>query len=187
MWKPHLLYKLATSLFITSKWNMIWTWNFTRRKMWISSDTKIEIFLPGVILSIWSCTFNTKLTNMQPLYNIRQTQSFIFHHLSPYVLRSSGISRKSGALIVEYSQKRNVVLLFFQLFWESFNYYNFGTTGPIQVRFSAKCTSPNEDFNQIENWKCQMFDFRLIPLDRLTYIYWLLWVFYKQINWFQTR
>ena len=27
----------------------------------------------------------------------------------------------------------------------------------------------NEDFNQIENWKCHMFDFWLIPLDRITY------------------
>ncbi len=26
-----------------------------------------------------------------------------------------------------------------------------GTTGLIQVGFSAKCTSPIEDFNQIEN------------------------------------
>ncbi len=33
---------------------------------------------------------------------------------------------------------------------------------------SAKCTSPNENFNQIENWKCHMFDFRLVPLDRIT-------------------
>ncbi len=46
----------------------------------------------------------------------------------------------------------------FLLFWESFNSYNFGTTGPIQVRFSAKCTSPNEDFNQIN----KLFD---IPTD----------------------
>ncbi len=35
--------------------------------------------------------------------------------------------------------------------------------------FAANCTSPNEDFNQIENWKCHMFDFWLIPLDRITY------------------
>ncbi len=46
---------------------------------------------------------------------------------------------------------------------------NFGTTSPIQVGFSAKCTSPSEDFNQIENWKCHMFDFQLLPLDRITY------------------
>ena len=44
------------------------------------------------------------------------------------------------------ARKRNVFLLFsivlgiFQLL------YNFGTTGPIQVRFSATCTSPDEDF-----------------------------------------
>ncbi len=57
----------------------------------------------------------------------------------------------------------------FLLFWESFNCCNYGTTGPIQVGFSAKCTSPNEEFIQFiqkENWKCYMFDFRLIPVDR---------------------
>ncbi len=47
------------------------------------------------------------------------------------------------------ARKRNAFVLF-SLFWESFNCYNFGTTGPIQVGFSGKCTSPNEDFNQIE-------------------------------------
>ncbi len=48
--------------------------------------------------------------------------------------------------------------------------YNFGTTCLTQVKFSAECTSPNEyfKFNQIENWKCHMFDFRLISLDRIT-------------------
>ncbi len=56
----------------------------------------------------------------------------------------------------------------FLLFWESFNCYNFGTTHPIQVGFSAKSTSPNKNFDQIENWKCHMFDFWLIPLDRIT-------------------
>ncbi len=35
--------------------------------------------------------------------------------------------------------------------------HNFGTTGPIQVGFSAKCTSPNARFNQIEN--LMLFDF----------------------------
>ena len=84
-----------------------------------------------------------------------------------YVLRSNGISRKSAALIVRYSQKKQCI--FFPLFRESFNCFNFGTTGLIQVGFSAKCTSPNEYFNQIEIWKCHMFDFRLIPLDRITY------------------
>ncbi len=50
------------------------------------------------------------------------------------------------------------------MFWESFHCYNFGTKGLMQVGVSAKCTSPNEHINQIENWKCHnMFDFRLIP------------------------
>ncbi len=45
--------------------------------------------------------------------------------------------------------------------------HSIGTTGPLQVGFSA-CTSPNEHINQIENWKGHMFDFRLISLDYIT-------------------
>ena len=67
------------------------------------------------------------------------------------MLLSSGISWKSGVLIVRYSQEkewRNEYLLFsidlrtLQLLitWEPL----------VQVGFSAKCTSPNEHFNQIE-------------------------------------
>ena len=35
----------------------------------------------------------------------------------------------------------------------------------------VSCASPNKDFNQIENWKCHKFDFRLIPLDCITYFF----------------
>ncbi len=45
--------------------------------------------------------------------------------------------------------------------------HNLGTTGPILVGFSAKCTCPNEHFNQ--NWKCHMSEFRLISIDHITY------------------
>ena len=65
--------------------------------------------------------------------------------ISTYALRSSRISRKSAALIVRYSQKKECISFVLYCF-------NFGTTGPIQVGFSAlKCTSGNEDFKQIEN------------------------------------
>ncbi len=43
----------------------------------------------------------------------------------------------------------------------------------IQVGFSAKCTSPNEDFNIIEYWKSHMLDFRLISLDCITFSVWI--------------
>ena len=81
----------------------------------------------------------------------------------------------------------------FLLFWKSFNCYNFGTTILIQVGFSAKCTSPNEDFNQIENWKCYMIDFRLIPLDHITNVgtpkssvtfVFFQWAFKHVLDWF---
>ncbi len=96
-----------------------------------------------------------------------------------YVLRSSGISQTSEALIARYIQKNECIFLFFIVF-RLFQYcYNFGTTGPIQIGFSGKCTSPNVDFNQIENWKCHMFDFRLIRLYRIT---WYLIFIKKNIN-----
>ncbi len=63
------------------------------------------------------------------------------------------------------ARKRNAFLLL----WESFNSYNFGTIGPIQVGGSAKGTSPNEEFNQIENKKGHIFDFWLISQERITY------------------
>ena len=53
--------------------------------------------------------------------------------------------------------------------------HNFGTTGPttgpIQVGFSAKCTSLNVHFSQIENWNCHMFNFRLISLNCITFLW----------------
>ncbi len=79
-----------------------------------------------------------------------QTNGIIDSFFSPvlvYVLRSSRISRKSAGLILRYSQKKEYIFLCFLLFWESVNYYNFGSTGQIQVGFSVKCTSLNEDFN----------------------------------------
>ena len=63
--------------------------------------------------------------------------------------------------------KRNAFILF-SIVLRIFSCYNFGTTGPIQAGFSAKCTSPNEDFNEVENSKCRMFNFRLILLDCIT-------------------
>ena len=65
----------------------------------------------------------------------------------------------------EIQPEKRMHFFCFQLFWEYFTCYNFGTTGPIQVGFSAKRTSPNKDFKQIENWK--MAHVRL-PTDRIT-------------------
>ena len=68
------------------------------------------------------------------------------------VLHSSGISRKLGAMTVRYSGKKECVSFVFYCF------ENLSIAGTleslvrfIQVGFSTKCISPNEDFNQIEN------------------------------------
>ncbi len=50
------------------------------------------------------------------------------------------------------ARKRNAFLLF----WESFNHFNFGTTGPIQVGFSAQCTSPIWGHQSNRNKKCHV-------------------------------
>ncbi len=61
-----------------------------------------------------------------------------------YVLQSSTVSRKSEALIVRNSQKKEWICFVFYCFERTLQLVilNFRTTGPIQVRFSAKCTSP---------------------------------------------
>ncbi len=69
---------------------------------------------------------------------------------SIYVLWSSGISRKFAALIVRYSQKKKWISTVFYCSENTSIAHNLGTTGSIQVGFSAKCNAPNEHFNQIE-------------------------------------
>ena len=86
-----------------------------------------------------------------------------------YMLRSSGISWKSAALIVRYRQKKKWISIVFYCSENLLIAHNLWTTRLIEVGFSAKCTSPSEHFNQIENRKCHMCEFRLIPLDRITY------------------
>ena len=50
----------------------------------------------------------------------------------------------------EIQPNRGLHFFCFLLFSESFNCCNFGTTCPIEEGFSAKCTSPNEEFNQLK-------------------------------------
>ncbi len=72
-------------------------------------------------------------------------------HKSTTVLRSSVISRKSGGIDCEILPEKATDFFVFYCFENPSNTHNFGITSPIQVRFSAKRTSPNEYFNQIEN------------------------------------
>ena len=55
-----------------------------------------------------------------------------------------------AALIVRYKPEKGMHFFCFLCFGNLSIVINFGTTGPIKVGFSAQCTSPNEDFNQIE-------------------------------------
>ena len=94
------------------------------------------------------------------------------------MLRSSGINRQSGTLIVRIARKKNGFLLF--CYFENLSIaHNFGTTDLILIGFSAKCISSNGLFNQIENWKWHMFHFRLIPQDYITYLF-LTFIFWKK-------
>ena len=79
-----------------------------------------------------------------------------------YVLPSSGISWNSGALIVRYRQKKECVSFVFYCFE---NISNAITLEPlVQFRWgfpqNVGPTSSNEDYKQMENGNCQMFDFR---------------------------
>ncbi len=82
-------------------------------------------------------------------------------------MQSCRIGWKSGALITRISRKRNefsffsIVLTILQLL--------ITLESLIQVGFSAKFTSSNEHFDQIEYWKCHMLDFGLTSLDRITW------------------
>ncbi len=69
---------------------------------------------------------------------------------------------------MRYCQKKELISFVLYCFENPSIVHNFGTTSPIQRGFSAKCTFPNEHFNQIENWKCHMFAFILISLNRIT-------------------
>ena len=80
-----------------------------------------------------------------------------------------GSVKKSAALIVRYSQKKEWISIVFYCSNYPSIAHNLGTTGLIQVGFLPKCTSSNEELNQIENWKCNMCNFRLIPLDRIAF------------------
>ena len=92
---------------------------------------------------------------------------------SKYVLRSSGISRKSGALIVRYSQNKEWISFVFYCLENPSIAQNFGTTGLIQVVFLSKmCLSKWAMHSCMQsNRKLKMFDFRPISLDRITYYY----------------
>ncbi len=63
---------------------------------------------------------------------------------STNVLRSSGVNRKSGAVIVRYSQKKNFISFVFYCFENP----SIALTFEPQVGFSANFTPPNDDFNQ---------------------------------------
>ena len=65
------------------------------------------------------------------------------------------------------NQKKEWIAFVFYCLENPSGAHKFGTTGPIHVGVSAQCTSPNEHLNQVENKKCHMFNFRLIPLDNI--------------------
>ncbi len=88
--------------------------------------------------------------------------------LALYVLRSRGISWKLTALIMRYSQKKERIYFVFYCFE---NLSIAITLKPLVCsEVFSKWTSPDEDFKQIENWKCHMFNFQLNLLDHITYV-----------------
>ncbi len=78
-----------------------------------------------------------QVTKVQISWRCPWKEYFLFFYTA-YVLQSSGISRKSGALIVRYRQKKEWFLLFSIVLRILLLLITFGTTSPIQVGFSAK-------------------------------------------------
>ena len=136
---------------------MNYTVNWSKVHM-VSTSTVIHRFI------VWSLCFSIRFTSMfclrcrwwvnsTKVITINQCAEVNITFIMPtYVLRSCGISWKSPALIVRYSQKKKRISIVFYCSENPSIAHNLGTTGPIEVGFSAKCTSPNECFSQIENW-----------------------------------
>ena len=107
---------------------------------------------------------NTEYLNNIFLFAKASTEN----HFKKHFICVAIYRNQSRTLIVIYSQKKDWISFVFYCFENPSTARNFETTEPILVGFSGKCTSPNGHFNQIENWKCHMFNFRLIPLDRIS-------------------
>ncbi len=74
------------------------------------------------------------------------------YFIDPYMYCDlAGSVRSIGRIDVRYSQKEKLISVVFYCSENPSITHNLGTTGPIQEGFLAKCTSPIEDFNQIEN------------------------------------
>ena len=85
------------------------------------------------------------------------------------MLQSSWISRRSAELIARYSQNKKWISIVFYCSENPAIACNLGTTGPIQVEGVSKMYLSKWALQSDKNWKCHIFDFRLIPLDRITY------------------
>ena len=99
-----------------------------------------------------------------------------------YMLRSSRINWKWGALIVRYSEKKECISFLFSCFKNLSIVITLGTTGLIQV--FSKMYFYQSGFQSNRNWKCHKFNFRLIPLDGITFIHTffkLLFIIYKHL------
>ncbi len=86
------------------------------------------------------------------------------------MLQSSRIIQNLEALIVKYSQKKEYMISFVFYCFENLSIAI--TLEPlVQFRWGFQLNVPLLlRTNQTENWKCHIFDFRLIPLDRITYL-----------------
>ncbi len=80
-----------------------------------------------------------------------------------YVLQSSRISRKLGALIVRYSQEREWT----SIVWEPFNCSELWNLLSSSDGVCSKI--PLQMNTSIKNCKCHTFNFRMISLDRIPY------------------
>ncbi len=138
-------------------------------KICISLTYFTEVIFLKVTMKSYSCMFLViYVTQHIKGTSCRKTQFWVMSWKVEYLKMCCDLVesvRSWQHWLWDMARKRNDFLL---LFWESFNcsllWNHWNTGGVFRLMYSS-----HEHFNQIENWKCHMFNFRLIALDHITY------------------
>ena len=90
-----------------------------------------------------------------------------------YVTWSRGMSRMSGILILSYRLQQLINSYVLHCFWIWRIVHISATRCPIEMGFGSKCSILNGQVICIEKSKLNIADMWLIPLDRVTYMFFL--------------
>ena len=101
-------------------------------------------------------------------------QAYI-HYRYLYVTWSRGMSRMSGMLILSYRLKEVINSHVLHCFWLKRIVHISATRCSIEMGFESRCSILNRQVIYIEKAKLKIADMWLIPLDRVTYLFWLMY------------